>query len=88
MAIHNFLFIFDTSEIYAYCPIKIKCHKHLLRKGGEFGTIRAEISPYKIRKSCLLFKLLDLTALVSGKITSIYCQILDILGQKRHLFAI
>ena len=26
------------------------------------------------------FKLLDLTALVSGKITSVYCQILEILG--------
>ena len=25
-------------------------------------------------------------ALVSGKITSVFCQILEILGQKRHFF--
>ena len=51
--------------------------------------IRTEISPYKIRKKDVFFsKLLDLTAFVSGKITSVYCQILEILGQKRHFLAI
>ena len=47
--------------------------------------IRTEIST-KLAKSCLFFKveLSDLTALISGKITSVYCLFLEILGQKCH----
>ena len=63
--------------------------KASVTKRRGIGPIRTEISPYKIRKKkCLFFKLLDLTAFVSGKITSVYCQIWKILGQKRHFFAI
>ena len=56
------------------------------RRGN--GPIRPKFHRTKLEKSCSFFKLLDLTALVSGKITSVYCQILEILGQKRHFFAI
>ena len=64
-----------------------KCKASVTKRRG-IGPIRAEISPYKIRKKLFIFRLLALTALVSGKITSVYCQILEILGQKRHFFAI
>ena len=68
--------------------LTIILQKASVTKRRGIGPIRTEISPYKIRKKLFIFKLLDLTALVYGKITSVYCQIFEILGQKRHFFAI
>ena len=56
-------------------------YKHLLRKGGGCAQLEPKFHRTKLEKSCLFFKLLDLTALVSDKINSVYCQVLDILGQ-------
>ena len=57
-------------------------------KAGDWPNKNRNFAVQNKKKSCLYFKLLDLTALVSGKITSVYCQIFEILGQKRHFFAI
>ena len=50
--------------------------------------IKTEFQRTKLEMSCLFFKFLDSTALVSGKITSVYCLVLEILGQKCHFFDI
>ena len=57
-------------------------------KAGDWPNKNRTSTVQKLEKSCLFFKLLELTALVSGKITSVYCQIFEILGQKRHFFVI
>ena len=48
--------------------------------------IRAEMSTHKHLEKCIY--LLFVPSLVSDKITSIYCLILEILGQKCHFFTI
>ena len=46
--------------------------KHLLRKGRD---VPSKNRNFTVEKGYLFFKLLDLTALVSGKIASVYLSI-------------
>ena len=74
-----FIESYESGEIMH--PWGVRNNKHLLRKGGGLAQIEPKFRRTKLEKSCLFFKLLDLTALVSGKITSVNCQILEILRQ-------
>ena len=78
---------FSVVLLYMYIVFVEQFQAAVTKRRG-IGPIRTEISRTKLEKSCSFFKLLDLTALVSGKITFVYCQILEILGQKRHFFTI
>ena len=70
------LLVFDTLSF------KAGPRQAYVRNTPRMCQIRTEIS------TCKYSKLLYLRALASGKITSVYCQILEILGQKCCVFAI
>ena len=76
------------TNIFPKFGLKFPIWKHLLRKGVGLAQLEPKFHRTKLEKNCLFFKLLDLTAFVSGKITSVYCHILEIFGAKRHFFAI
>ena len=87
--------MFKNRKCCSVVELNAMCHeigKHDLkasvRNTRGMCPKRTEMSTSKIRNKLLIFKLLDLTALVAGKITSVYCLIFDILGQNVIFFAI
>ena len=66
--------------------VRITIRSVMIRR--EICPIRAEILTNKHGEKLYISYLYDQKVLVSDKISSVYCLILEILGQKCHFFTI